>query len=230
MMLRLPVLAVAAWIASVAVTSAADFYPIDSITSSTSADDLFAAANLISGPGVGFDAAEPHNQIITGGEVSLWVTAAYGFPRDYIELDGTPVLTLDLGDDVDLGSISTWGYSDGNANGVKEFKLRFATSAEGIAGLGTSITYNPTFAMDFPTAPMQTNAFSEVVTARFVEFTATDNFFLAPGDGSTGGLPGGDRVGLGEIAFPVPVPEPSALALLSIVAAGGLVALRRPVK
>ncbi len=230
MKLRLPVLAVAAWIASVAVSSAADFYPIDSITSSTSADDLFAAANLISGPGAGFDAAEPHNQIITAGETSLWVTAAYGFPRDYIEMDGTPVLTLDLGADVDLGSISTWGYSDGNANGVKEFKLRFATSAEGTAGFGTSIAYNPTFTMDYPTAPMQVNAFSETVTARYVEFTATDNFFLAPGDGSTGGLPGGDRVGLGEIAFPVPVPEPSSLALLSVVAVGGLVVLRRRAK
>ena len=42
--------------------------------------------------------------------------------------------------------------------------------------------------------------FDEIVAARFVEFTARDNFFVAPGDGET---PGGDRVGLGEIAFPV---------------------------
>lgn len=207
---------------------ALDFHPISSVTSSTAADDFFPVINLIEGSGVGFDAAEPHNQIIVGGPESLWVTAAYGFPRDYIELDGTPVITLDLGADVPLSSISTWGYSDGNANGVKEFKLRFATGAEGTAGFGTSITYNPTFTMDFPTAPMQLNAFSETVTARYVEFTATDNFFLAPGDGSTGGLPGGDRVGLGEIAFAIP--EPSTLTLASLALVAGAWALRRRAK
>ncbi len=195
-------LAVSATLSLAQSSRALDFFPITSITSSTAVDDLFPVINLISGPGVGFDAAAPHNQIITSGEASLWVTAAYGFPRDYIEMDGTPVLTIDLGQDRPLNAISTWGYSDGNSNGVSEFALRFATSAEGIGGFGTSITYNPTFNMQVPTAPIQNNIFSETVTARYIEFTATDNWFTPPGDGSTGGLPGGDRVGLGEIAFP----------------------------
>jgi hypothetical protein len=62
------------------------------------------------------------------------------------------------------------------------------------------------------------------VSARYVQFTATDNFFVAPGDGSGGETPGGDRVGLGEVAFSV-VPEPSSMVLILI--AMGLLALRR---
>lgn len=195
-------LAVSATLSFAQSSRALEFFPITSITSSTAVDDFYPVINLISGPGVGFDAAAPHNQIIVGGPESLWVTAAYGFPRDYIEMDGTPILTIDLGQDRPLNSISTWGYSDGNSNGVSEFALRFATSAEGIGGFGTSIAYNPTFNMLVDTAPIQNNIFAETVTARYVEFTATDNYFTPPGDGSTGGLPGGDRVGLGELAFP----------------------------
>jgi hypothetical protein len=184
------------------VSNALEFYPITSVTSSTDAADFYKVAGVFQGPGVGFDAASPHNQIITGGE-SLWVTdAPGGFPSDYIEVMGPPILTVDLGTNVALNAISTWGYSDGNSNGVSQFSLRFATSAEGVGGFGTSIDYNPTFNMAVPTAPIQTNVFSETVTARYVEFTALDNFFVAPGTGAGGELPGGDRVGLGELAFP----------------------------
>ncbi|MEM9659244.1 MAG: LamG-like jellyroll fold domain-containing protein, partial [Planctomycetota bacterium] len=43
------------------------------------------------------------------------------------------------------------------------------------------------------------------VTARYVDFVVVDNFFVEPGDGSVAGTDaGGDRVGLGEVAFPVP--------------------------
>ena len=52
--------------------------------------------------------------------------------------------------------------------------------------------------------------------------TITDNYFTAPGDGSGGTLAGGDRVGLGEVAFEI-VPEPSSLSLLLI----GILGLRR---
>ena len=41
---------------------AADFYPITSVSSSTEANDLWPVSNLIQGPGVGFDAAEPHDK------------------------------------------------------------------------------------------------------------------------------------------------------------------------
>ena len=48
------------------------------------------------------------------------------------------------------------------------------------------------------------------MTARYVEMTVTDNYFDDPGDGSgeNGWGPGGDRVGIGEIAFRVPDATP----------------------
>jgi hypothetical protein len=54
-----------------------------------------------------------------------------------------------------------------------------------------------------------------LTVARYVEFTAIDNHFVEPGDGTApGSIAGGDRTGLGEIAFAIPVPEPSAMWLL----------------
>ena len=185
---------------------AASFYPISSISSSTAADDLRPAANLIQGPGVGFDASLPHDKTL-GGDSGNWVTAAPGgFPSDYIAVQGSPVLRLDLGQDRPLTEISVWGDTSSNANGVSQFSLQFATDAEGPAGHGTSILLNPVF---FPTnndTVRQSFSLGQTVFARYVEFTADDNFFIAPGNGSGGETVGGDRVGLGEIAFAVPEP------------------------
>lgn len=198
------------------------FYSISSIESTTQANDLAPAINLIQGPGVGFDANEPHDQI-TASPFDQWVTADdAGFPSDYIAQVGMPVLTIDLGLDVPLSEISVWSYSDTNANGVAQFSLKFATEADTTAGFGTSIIFNPTY---FPTVdllPRQSFAFGQTVSARYVEFTVNDNFFIAPGDGSAGGLPGGDRVGLGGIAFsnPAAIPEPTTVALLGLGLAG----------
>jgi hypothetical protein len=171
---------------------------------------FFAEENLIQGPGVGFDEEEPHDKI-GAGELSDWVTTAdCGFPADYIECVGKPVIQLDLGQDVLLDEISTWGYADSNTNGMREFELRFATEAEGTDGFGTSITYNPTFIVEdffeFLAAERRSFEFSQPVTARYVEMTVTDNYFDDPGDGSgeNGWGPGGDRVGIGEIAFRIP--------------------------
>ena len=200
---------------------AADFHAITSVSSSTAATDLWPVSNLIQGPGVGFNAAEPHEKLL-GGDQGNWVTDACGFPCDYIETTGTPTLTFDLGADTELGEISIWGYATSNSNGVKEFNLKFGTEAEGVAGIGTSITYNPTFASNLDDIARQSNSFAQTVTARYVALTATDNYFTAPGDGSGGTLAGGDRVGIGEVAFAV-VPEPSSFCLLSL----GLVPLLR---
>ncbi len=217
---------------SLAVASlapAATFYPISGISSSTGGNDLWPASNLIQGPGVGFDAAEPHTKTLTN-DAGNWVTdAPGGFPSDYIALAGAPVLTLDLGSDVALSEISIWGYSATNSNGLAEFSLRFATDAEGAGGFGSSIAYNPTWggapgagAIPNNDSDRMSFAFSEVVSARYVELTASDNWFVAPGDGSGGELAGGDRVGLGEIAFAIPEPSTTAFGLLA-----GLLFLRR---
>ena len=62
--------------------------------------------------------------------------------------------------------------------------------------------------------PMQTNSFGNL-TARYIEFTAEDNYF-------GGQLPGGDRIGMREVSFSATIPEPSIgmLGLLSLVAIG----------
>jgi hypothetical protein len=199
---------------------AVDFYSISAIEVTTSADDLWPVSNLAQGPGVGFDANEPHDKTL-GGADGNWVTAACGFPCDYIETTGTPVITIDLGQDSALSEINVWGYSNTNANGVSEFSLRFATEADGPSGFGTSVLYNPTFG-DLPNdeTARQVLPFEQSVTARYVEFTALDNFFVAPGDGSGGEIPGGDRVGMGEIAFPIPEPSTGFLALAGLVLLG----------
>jgi hypothetical protein len=168
---------------------AAEFHPIASVTT-TNTVNFFVKENLIEGAGVGFDAAEPHNR--TSG--LTWVTDAPN--ADYFVAKPAPILWFDLGADVVLSEISTWGYADTNTNGAKDFSLRFATSAEGTTGFGTSITYNPIFEATFATAPRDSNVFSQNVTARYVEMTITDNW-----RGFQGGTPGGDRVGLGEVAF-----------------------------
>jgi hypothetical protein len=115
---------------------------------------------------------------------------------------------MDLGADVPLFEVSAWGYANSNANGVSAFSLRFATEAEGSAGFGGSIGFNPTYLMVNDEFSRQSFLFGETITARYVEMTLVDNHFVAPGDGSGGETPGGDRVGLGEVAFAV-IPEPS---------------------
>lgn len=179
----------------VRTASAVDFYPISSV--STNTVNFFSKENLIQGPGVGFQATAPFNAIGS----ATWVTDAF-FPT-YYAARPAPVITLDLGANVLLNEISTWGYAATNANGVRDFSLRFATAAEGTGGFGTSITYNPLFTMGIDPLPRQSFAFSAPVTARYVELTAINNYAGL-------GQPGGDRVGMGEIAFEAPPPAPLA--------------------
>ncbi len=196
--------------------SAVEFYeypdPFDSVEViyPEASGPFYDESNLIQGPGIGFEEDEPYDKI-DAGALSDWVTLAdCGFPGDYIECVGMPVIRLDLGQDVLLDEISVWGYADTNSNGMKEFELRFATDSDGPEGYGTSVAYNPTFSIedfyDIYAAERQSYEFGQQVTARYVELTATDNFYEDPGDGSgeNGWPPGGDRVGIGEIAFRIP--------------------------
>lgn len=179
-----------------------EFFPIAEISSTTQDSDFYQVINLIQGIGEGFDANWPHNQLGAGG-THLWVTTACGFPCDYLGTYEAPILILDLGQNRTLREINVWGYTATNANGVSAFQLRFATDTEGNAGFGSSITYNPSFLLEENNDVTRTPfLFDQPVTARYVEFTCTDNFFVEPGDGSLGGVAGGDRIGLGEIAFP----------------------------
>lgn len=189
-------------IAMAGIASAANFHTIAGISSSTA--NFYPVGNLIQGPGVGFSATEPHAKIL-GGAGGNWVTdAPGGFPSDYIAVAGAPVLTIDLGSDKLLQEISLWGYDASNANGASEVEILFATEADGPGGFGTSITYNPTFDLVIDTNLRQSFLFSEQFDARYVQLTLTDNFFSGGGSGPP---PGGDRVGLGEVAFYVPEPS-----------------------
>ena len=76
------------------------------------------------------------------------------------------VITLDLGVDSALSEISAWGYSNANANGVSQFKLRFASAADGAGSFGTSISYNPTFSLANNQTIRQSNLFDRVVNVR----------------------------------------------------------------
>ncbi|RPH77492.1 MAG: choice-of-anchor D domain-containing protein, partial [Planctomycetaceae bacterium] len=125
-----------------------------------------------------------------------------GFPSDYITVNpGSEDILVDLGMDVPLSEISLWGYAADNGNGIREFTVDFATDAEGgEAGLGdeaygASIALKPGFTALNDDSNRQTFAFGQVVVARYVRITAITNYF--------GIVIGGDRLGLGEVAFEV---------------------------
>ena len=199
--------------------SAVTFYTPVSITSPNSSE-FFPITNLHQGPGVGYQAAEPHDGIIGS---NTWVTIAPApFPADYYNFSPAPVLVIDLGVDRPLTEISTWGYTTGNANGVSLFSLRFATSAEGTGGFGTSIPGQGNFTANMSDVTRHSHPLLPV-SARYVEFTALDNYWS---NGGNGPPPGGDRVGLGEIAFQV-IPEPASTLTLGGLAVLGLLRRRR---
>ena len=199
------------------LASGATFMTPVSITSPNSSA-FFPIANLFEGPGVGYAAAAPHDGVGAG---HTWVTNDVPFPQDYYATQPAPILLIDLGANRFLTEISTWGYTTSNANGVKIFDLRFATEAEGLAGFGTSIPNQGGFTAALSDITRDSHPLNPV-TARYVEFTATDNYWSNAGQGPP---PGGDRVGLGEIAFAV-VPEPASV-LLSAMAGIGLMRRRR---
>lgn len=187
------------------------FYPIVGVTSDTAGTDLFPAIRLIEGSGVGFDSAEPHNRTST----LTWVTnAPNGGFGDYFAPTPqvAPRLVFDLGSSVALNEISIWGYANDNANGLISANLRFSDTTA-FSGAPVSIS-----GITQPVTPRQSFSFPDV-NARYVELVPTDNLFgIAP--------PGGDRVGMGEVAFAQPIPEPSS-ALLALLGLAGVVRRRR---
>jgi len=153
--------------------------------------EFYPVARLHQGPGVGFAVSPPHD----GFTGQTWVTdAPGGYPADYLNFRPAPILIIDLGQDRYLTEISTWGYTPSNDNGVKTFALRFATAAQGTAGFGATIPNQGPFNCAKSDITRDSHPLTPV-TARYVEFTCTDNYFTGTG------AAGGDRVGLGEIAF-----------------------------
>ncbi|MDE0597129.1 MAG: hypothetical protein OSB65_17955, partial [Roseibacillus sp.] len=208
------------------IVHAANFHPIARIGTNMADGNSGGnpLSNIIQGPGVGFDANEPH-----AGPSATWYTdAPGGFPSDYVAVHAGPeYLWFDLGAEVDpgfgepvLAEISYWGYSTNNANGVREFNLSFATDAEGgAAGLGdesygTSITANPSFVALIDNVTRQSFSFNPVI-ARYVRVEVTSTHITNGGNGPPAG---GDRVGIGEFAFEEMVfsPDPNISVLSDI--------------
>ena len=102
--------------------------------------------------------------------------------------------------------------------------MRFASAADGSAGFGNSITFGANYSLVIDDVVRQSFGFSQAVNARYVEFTADHNFYS---NGGNGPPPGGDRVGLGEIAFQSAVPEPASMALTGLGLLGLLISSGR---
>lgn len=121
------------------------FYPIQGIEIIVPrAISEYRAENLIQGPGLGFNDLTPHQKLL-GGEAGDWVTEPCDFGCDFVSRVGRPVIYLDLGKERSLSEISLWSYGVPNGDSVKDFSLRFASSADGPRGFGSSIRYTPTF-------------------------------------------------------------------------------------
>jgi hypothetical protein len=192
---------------------AAIFYPIAGITAPNSTA-FYAVTNLIQGPGVGFSTTSPHDAVPPTSS-STWVTNNPFGSGDYysnLTIVPAPILIIDLGANRVLTEISTWGYASGNTNGVRTFNLRFATDTEGPGLFGNSIPNQTGFIADFSPTTRDINLLLATVGARYIEFTATDNW-----RGLQPPFAGGDRVGLGEIAFAAPEPSKAMLAIFGFI-------------
>jgi hypothetical protein len=203
MNLRIPTTAISLAFFSLCPAESAEFLPISAYAHNMLGENPGGDGEMIGGPGVGFDAEEPHDKL--GGGDNWYTNAQGGFPSDYISVhEGPEYIWFDLGADVTLDEISYWGYANTNSNGMREFKLSFATDAEGGEAVlgdesyGTSITANPSFTAVQEETPRQSFEFPEVVTARYVRLEALSTFYNQPGAGA-----GGDRLGIGDIAFQV---------------------------
>ena len=91
--------------ASACVANAAVFYGISAFAHNMVGDNPGGDPEMIGGPGVGFDAAEPHSKL--GGGDNWYTNAPGGFPSDYISVhDGPEYIWFDFGGDVSLSEIS----------------------------------------------------------------------------------------------------------------------------
>ncbi len=136
-----------------------------------------------------------------------------------------------MGTDTSMAGFAIWAYTFGTfdpqnffqGNSAKNFTLAFATELDGAFGFLASVLFNPSYiaapppvadANNVVTAPRQDFLFGQLITARYIRMTITDNYF-----GFAGSL-GGDRVGLGEVAALVPVPATLALFGLGLAGLG----------
>lgn len=149
----------------------------------------------------------PTSQASDGNTATNWVTTNRNGSGDYFGTgQPNPVLLFDLGENVMMEGFGFWNY-DIAGNRTTRMSMRFATAADGAGGLGTSISYNPTFNPLAIDQSRQDFLFDQWLTVRYMELTLLDNYW---GFGT-----GGDRVGFAELQFSA-VPEPAGIATASM--------------
>ncbi len=218
--------------AATAASHAAIIIPSLAGSSNLNSFDVAVPAKLTDGSGLSqavpggatLATALATTHVFDGAYQQSWVTNAAA--PDYFAASAAPTFIWDLGADVPVSNIVLWQYQNNGGNGTnignqaQNLTVRLNTAAQGsvtFSGAATNLTMLNNLQTGSP-SPAQSFALGGT-TARYVQLTVTDNYYLA--GGTTGG---GDRVGLGEIRFNTePVPEPAALGLLAL----GAVAVRR---
>src|SRR5205085_6422714 len=136
-------------------------------------------------------------------------------PEDQFDLD--PEITFDLGSEVALGHMKVWNYNETVAGREDELLGRGIHFTEVLVA-GEDMVFNSLGLAEFNRAPGNaTTDFGQVIDltgikARYVKFDIINNFL---GDVSTSdGFQ--NLVGLSEVQFFAPVPEPATSLLLAM--------------
>ena len=180
-----------------------------SVTSSTSADDLWSANNLINGSGLSGDGLSATHA--GAASTNSWVTNDPAGPNGaYFDQGPAPVLTFDLGGTYLVNNLHVWQFALSNDNQARTATLDFSsTGTGGVFSGAIQVSLNTS------TSPVPVQSFSfGPVSANAARLTITGNY-----DGDSGS--GGDRVGLSEIKFSS-VPEPTSLVMFALASLAGV--------
>lgn len=171
--------------------TASDYFPVTSLSTT-------GGMNLSYGtPGV-FDAADRPTQI--AGTINAWVTADHGnlnpTYQDYYfgaTAGVTPVLTFSFAAAKDLEALSIWNYpaDGGGLRGCAKTIDIAVDKGSGFGTILTGVTLTKGNALSTVADVIPIGTQTGVIAVRL---TITDNYF-------DGVAAGGDRVGLGKVAF-----------------------------
>jgi hypothetical protein len=177
---------------------------IEGVSATTTMGNVFGNISHIS-DGSGLSALSLSATHVTADTDNSWLA------------NGTSgTIDFDLHGSYELSALTVWNFNGANNTfGVKELQILTSTDGNNFSSLAGAPLL---FAMGANNASeAEEGFFFPAVTASYVRFNILSNW-------------GGQYVGLAEVAFdPLPVPEPSVLALLGIGAAALLARRRRRV-
>ena len=199
----IPAISSSARIESAVSTIIPAILPRGTITSSTGSTDYFKTKN----GGLSNKTITLKNyltvQELSWNNNKSWVTVSSG--TDYYSLGVLPILTIDFGSIQTLNSILVWGYLPSSKkisqNMAKIFNLEIFDSAKGeFIEVETGLDLEKfNAAIAFPNATAVKVTLSKAYTTNKVRLTITDNYASFSHLKYIGA--GGDRVGIGELAF-----------------------------